>query len=210
MQCPLCSSADYITVKANTNRSFFKCNNCWLIFVNPDDYPKADNEKARYELHENSIEDAGYVSFLNKSITPALPYLTKEMKGLDYGCGPHPTLSQLLNKQGYKCDDYDPFFKPIELQPPYDFIFSTEAFEHFHHPKDELKKITELLTDDGLLVVMTDHWASLERFANWYYIADYTHVCFYHNETFKYIEKAYGYQQLYMDDKRVVILKKGL
>jgi hypothetical protein len=55
--------------------------------------------------------------------------LTKKdnLHGLDYGCGPGPTLSSMFREKGFKMADYDLFFKPVafidELQvnshPPY-------------------------------------------------------------------------------------------
>ena len=208
MTCPLCNSIEYTHVPAKTNRNFYKCENCWLIFISPEDYPSVDKEKARYELHENTDENQGYVHFLNKAITPALPHLTHNMHGLDYGCGPQPVLSKLLAEKGITCDNYDPFFSDIELNPPYDFIFSTETFEHFHHPKQEMEKLSQLLKPNGILTIMTDHWQTPEKFDNWYYITDATHVCFYHAKTFNYIKTAYGFTSLYADKERVVILKK--
>lgn len=208
MTCPLCNSIECTPITAKTNRSFYKCKNCWLIFISPEDYPSFDKEKARYELHENTDENQGYVNFLNKAVTPALPYLTADMHGLDYGCGPHPVLSKLLAEKGITCDNYDPFFSDIKLNPPYDFIFSTETFEHFHHPKQEVERLSQLLKPNGLLTIMTDHWQTPEQFANWYYITDATHVCFYHTNTFNYIKTTYGFTGLYTDKERVVILKK--
>jgi len=72
--------------------------------------PDPATEEARYKAHQNSPQDAGYVRFLNQAITPALPYLNGSMRGLDYGCGPTPTLSGLLNAHGLYCENYDPYF----------------------------------------------------------------------------------------------------
>jgi len=38
-----------------------------------------------------------------------------DLHGLDYGCGPGPTLSVMLREKGFKMADYDPFFKPMPL-----------------------------------------------------------------------------------------------
>ena len=40
-----------------------------------------EEEKARYLMHQNSIEDDDYVRFLNRVLHPMLPYLDKTMRG---------------------------------------------------------------------------------------------------------------------------------
>lgn len=167
-----------------------------------------DGGKARYELHKNSIEDADYVDFLNRIIRPMLPYLHNDMRGLDYGSGPSPVLSQLVRRQGFTCEDYDPFFADRSLQPPYDFIFSTECFEHFHYPRVDIQRICTLLKPGGLLGIMTGRWTILKSFANWHYTHDLTHVSFYHAKTFDYLCRHYGLTILWQDEKRSVIFRR--
>jgi 2-polyprenyl-3-methyl-5-hydroxy-6-metoxy-1,4-benzoquinol methylase len=41
-----------------------------------------------------------------------------------------PVISELLKRNGYRCENYDPIFFMKELNKKYDFIFSTEVFEH--------------------------------------------------------------------------------
>lgn len=163
----------------------------------------------RYRQHNNGIQYEGYVTFLNKAIHPALKYLKPDMKGLDYGCGPEPTLSLLLKQEGYTCDDYDPFFFPdLDQNKQYDFIFATECFEHFFFPARDLQKINELLKDDGILVIMTELWQDIEKFKTWHYAKDATHVSFYHQRTFHYIAGKYGLTPL-VADNRVIIFQKN-
>ncbi len=209
--CPLCRNIENHTlVKGADTRKYFHCNNCHLIFVAPDFYLSAEAEQARYQFHQNNIEDAGYVAFLNKAIQPALPFLNTTMKGLDYGCGPMPTLSKLLQQQGFACADYDPYFFPeLNTNHQYEFIFATECFEHFFQPEKELKTILSLLNDNGLLIIMTEQWQTVEHFATWYYPKDPTHVCFYHNNTFNFIAEKFQFEILHNDKKRVVVLRKN-
>ena len=167
------------------------------------------DEKVFYSKHENSIENVGYVDFLNRVVQPMLPFLTREMRGLDYGCGPGPTLSLLLKQRGIACDDYDPLFTDCAFRAPYDFIFATECFEHFYRPGVELQRIGSLLTPGGLLGVMTERWTTVEEFATWYYTRDPSHVCFYHANTLDYICKQYGYTSVWMDQNRVAILRRS-
>jgi len=172
--------------------------------------PDRATEKQRYQAHQNGPQDEGYVRFLKLAIAPALPYLNDTMRGLDYGCGPSPTLSGLLRQHGLHCENYDPFFYPVFPETRFDFIFATEVVEHFFNPGVELQRISELLRPGGILTIMTEAWASLEGFAEWHYAKDMTHVCFYHATTIEFICRRYGFEKLNHDSARVSVLKKYL
>lgn len=169
----------------------------------------AKEEKERYLSHNNGIDQPGYVKFLKRAVDPAEKFIYEDMLGLDYGCGYSPTLSKILEQKGYSCEDYDPYFVPNELNKKYDFIFSTEVFEHFENPAAELETIDQILKRNGLLIIMTERWDDLNRFGKWYYTRDESHIVFYHDETFDYICEEFGYQKIYDDEKRVIILRKS-
>ncbi|WP_299700701.1 class I SAM-dependent methyltransferase [uncultured Pontibacter sp.] len=196
-------------VQGPENRLLYLCQQCQLLFSAKQDFPSAELEKAHYMRHENTVSNAGYVQFLNKAIVPALPFLHAGMRGLDYGCGPGPSLSVLLRERGYVMDDYDPFFFPyLKEDQVYDFIFSTECFEHFFDPDAEMQRLSLLLKTGGFLIVMTQLWQNLSELPTWYYAKDPTHVVFYHLHTFDWIAKHYGFEVKYTDSIRVIILKK--
>jgi 2-polyprenyl-3-methyl-5-hydroxy-6-metoxy-1,4-benzoquinol methylase len=187
---------------------------CSLAFVQPDDYLTADEERAFYDTHENSINDEGYVRYLNVLVEPLIELIPTtsrpNLQALDYGCGPGPTLSILLENAGIACDNYDPFFAPNALRDQYDIITATECFEHFHHPANELSKLTELLASNGYLALMTSRWENAEKFTNWHYTRDPTHVVFMHDKTIEFIAKKYDLNVQFKDEKRVVIFQKYL
>ena len=207
--CRLCNSTqEPVPVRSTDKRSYHLCENCYLISAEKKHLLDKESEKARYATHQNGIQFDGYVDFLRQAIDPALKFISKDMAGLDYGCGPDPTLSEILNREGYKCENYDPFFVKHDLNKKFGFIFSTEVFEHFFDPGKEIQKIGELLDGNGVLIVMTDRWESLDHFSDWYYLNDSCHVCFYHTKTFAYICRQFGFNILFDDGKRVVILGK--
>jgi 2-polyprenyl-3-methyl-5-hydroxy-6-metoxy-1,4-benzoquinol methylase len=181
---------------------------CNLIFVDREHLPTRQSEINRYLEHKNSLDDQGYIDFLNRLLKPSLRFLEKEMKCLDYGCGHTPVLSELLAKEGITCYNYDPLFGLDHPLKKYDFIFAVECFEHFFEPADELNRINDLLNPNGYLGIMTEQWESLERFSNWYYKRDFTHVSFFHIKTIEFICENYGYEIMYRDINRVVVLKK--
>ena len=207
--CPLCLNKKQFTkVKGPDTRAYLECNRCNLIFTEIQHLPTAKNEKKRYLTHNNGIEHPEYVEFLNRAIVPSLNYINTQMKGLDFGCGPTRTLSQLLSKQNLSCENYDPFFFPELPEGPFDFIFATECFEHFFFPSREIKKLYELLKPEGILTIMTEKWTSLEKFSKWVYAKDNTHVSFYHEKSIHYIINKYGFTLLESNHPNVVILQK--
>ena len=209
-KCTLCEGS-YLKeiVLERDPRRYFLCKECFLIFAHSDFHLNKEEEKSRYSNHQNRIDQAGYVKFLNRAIFPSLDFISSGMIGLDYGCGPSPTLSKLLLKEGIECFDYDPIFGFDHPLDDYDFIFATECFEHFFLPKEDLQKINSLLKPHGFLSIMTERWVTEEGFKDWYYKNDPTHVSFFHENTFHYISKELNFDIVYQDENRVVILKRN-
>lgn len=209
MQCKLCYQKELRPVIGADEREYYRCLNCGLVTTREKYFLSRADEKERYLQHNNSIEQPGYVEFLNQAIAPAIKYLQPDMLGLDYGCGYAKTLSELLERAGYHCENYDPFFVSNPLDKQYDYIFSTEVFEHFNHPRRELEQITRLLKTNGLLIVMTEQWSTPEAFQTWYYTRDPSHVAFYHQQTFRFLCEELGFRLVADDGRRVVILRKS-
>ncbi|MGB3518923.1 MAG: class I SAM-dependent methyltransferase [Elainellaceae cyanobacterium] len=206
--CPLCLTPEPAKVSGADDRHYYLCSHCSLIFVDPGHHLSLDEERAYYGTHHNSIEQEGYVNFLNRVVKPTLAYLDNTMRGLDYGCGPGPTLSELVKRQGIDCEDYDPIFLDAPLRSPYDFIFATECFEHFYNPRQDIHRIHSLLKPGGVLGIMTDRWVSLDHFATWHYTTDPTHTSFYHARTFEFLCDHLGFETLWSDETRVIILRR--
>lgn len=208
--CPLCGASEQQQpIAARVGRRYQCCAHCRLISLLATDRLTLVDERAYYATHENSIHDAGYVAFLMRLLQPVLPWLSPAMHGLDFGCGPGPTMSQLLARQGIACDDYDPAFFPIALRTQYDFILASECFEHFHQPAIELQRLCNLLPAGGILGIMTDRWQTPEQFYDWHYTRDPTHCSFFHLDTFQWICEHFGLTLLFHDERRVVILQKN-
>jgi SAM-dependent methyltransferase len=209
MDCPLCKNNVKDEFVSANGRTYYQCENCGLVFTAREFYLSDEEEKGRYCFHQNNINDEGYVNFLSQLAEPLSQFLKDGESGLDYGCGPGPVLAELLNRKGFSCDIYDPYFFPeLDNTKQYDFITATECFEHFHNPADELNKIAKILKPGGFLAVMTEFYTSDKVFADWYYIKDPTHVCFYSIKSFDFICRIYGLSIVYCDEKRVVIIRK--
>jgi 2-polyprenyl-3-methyl-5-hydroxy-6-metoxy-1,4-benzoquinol methylase len=113
--------------------------------------------------------------------------------GLDFGCGPGPTLSLMFEELGYPMKTYDHFYSSDAgaLQQTYDFITATETVEHLHHPNSELEKLWSILKPGGYLGIMTRLVKNRGAFKDWYYKNDPTHVCFFSTATFDWLAASW-------------------
>jgi hypothetical protein len=207
--CPLCGSRrSLVPVRGADARRYFLCDECRLIFVDAREHLSPQDQLARYRTHRNGIEHPGYVAFLRRIVDPMLEHLDGTMRGLDFGCGPGPTIAPILEQHGIFCANYDPLFADSALEPPYDFIFATECFEHFSSPGSEVRRLHALLRAGGCLGVMTEQWTDLPAFGRWCYTRDATHICFFHAKTFEYLCATFGFECVWTDGARALILKK--
>ncbi len=188
--CPLCQAADDFTVyHQDKRRDYFLCRRCRLVFVPSGQFLSAEDEKAAYDLHQNSPDDQEYRRFLGRLFIPMHARLKPGSRGLDFGSGPGPTLSVMFEEVGYPMAIYDHFYAkdPSVLHGRYDFITATEVVEHLHHPKHDLERLWNLLEPGGNLGVMTKLVRDREAFARWHYKNDLTHVHFYSRPTFEWL-----------------------
>ncbi|WP_375752130.1 class I SAM-dependent methyltransferase [Vibrio sp. HN007] len=207
--CPLCEQTDSQFFYQDKHRPYYRCSNCMLVFVPEENRLDAKREKAFYDLHNNDPQDEGYRRFLSRMSVPMAERLSEGSKGLDFGCGPGPTLSLLLEEQGHKVSLYDIFYHTDKrvLDREYDFMTATEVIEHLHHPKQVWQQWLSLVKAGGWLGVMTKLVIDKDAFVNWHYKNDLTHVCFYSRETFQYLA-ARDNLQLEFIGNDVILLRK--
>ncbi len=193
-RCPLCSSKNHVPFFADKKRNYLRCSCCHLVFVPKRYWLSIEDERATYDLHENDAKDQGYRQFLSRLSLPLLEKLESNQKGLDFGCGPGPTLSALLEEQGQQMDLYDPFYynDPSVFDKKYDFICATEVVEHLHDPNNNFEALFRMLKPGGLLGIMTKLVIDEDAFSQWHYIRDMTHVCFYSRDTFEYLAQRFN------------------
>jgi 2-polyprenyl-3-methyl-5-hydroxy-6-metoxy-1,4-benzoquinol methylase len=159
------------------------------VFVPEQYFLSANDEKAFYDTHENNPDDPGYRRFLERLVSPLKRKLHPGSRGLDFGSGPGPTLSVMLEELGFPVNNYDIYYAndPAVLQEHYDFIVSTETIEHLHHPGSELQRLWSLLKPGGHFAVMTQFVQDKNHFANWRYKRDPTHVSFFSKQAFQWL-----------------------
>ncbi len=142
---------------------------------------------------------------------PLLAILPSNSHGLDFGSGPGPTLSLMLEECGHKVDLYDKFYAQNDavFQNRYDFITATEVVEHLPNPLKDLEALVKILQKGGILAIMTEIVSPQLDFTNWYYKNDPSHVCFYSEKTFIYLANLLGLEIVTLSE-RVIILRKSL
>lgn len=130
-------------------RPYLRCSSCDCTFVPRTILPDSAFEKERYQMHENNPADANYRKFLSKAVDPLIHNLSSWLEevnsqsstltpqpphhstytsspfgrsgfvGLDFGCGPGPTISSMLHDVGIPhVVNYDPYFHPQPIIPP--------------------------------------------------------------------------------------------
>ncbi|NIX15722.1 MAG: methyltransferase domain-containing protein [Candidatus Dadabacteria bacterium] len=209
MHCPLCSSKEISDYFSNKRRDFLQCENCGLVFVPEQFHLTYEEEKKRYDLHENDPEDGGYRKFLSRLAIPLKEKLKPNSHGLDFGSGPGPTLSKMLEEYGHTVDLYDYFYANDKevLKKKYDFITATEVFEHLRKPITVIEQIWSMLRPDGILGVMTKLVIDKEAFSTWHYVTDRTHICFFSVKTFNWLADKLGASLEFIGND-VIILNK--
>jgi hypothetical protein len=209
VSCPLCLAAFPTFYMAAHARLYWRCALCELIFMDPSDRPTAAEERTHYGFHQNDPTDHRYRQFLSRLSRPLLNHLSTGAEGLDYGAGPGPTLSVMLEEQGFRVNIFDPLFHPDTsvLARRYDFITATEAVEHFFSPRVELDRLDELLRPGGWLAIMTEMLREARRFAEWRYARDPTHVCFFAPATMRWIAEHYGWRMEWPEENVILFQK---
>lgn len=199
--CPLCRVEDAILYHRDKRRSYFHCNNCSLVFVPSEYHLSSIEEKAEYDLHQNDSGDRGYRKFLSRLADPLLERIKQGQRGLDFGCGPGPTLSVMFEEAGFSMGIYDPvYFNDLTvLQKRYDFITSTEVVEHFRDPQQMFFTLFNMVKPGGILAIMTKMVISEDAFKKWHYTHDLTHISFFSRNTFEFIARKYSAELEFVD-----------
>jgi SAM-dependent methyltransferase len=209
--CPLCSSSAE-QYHQDTFRSYVQCRYCRLVFVQPEAILSAKKEKSRYDLHQNSPHDTGYRKFLSRICDPIITRLPVGSRGLDFGCGPGPTLTIIFEELGYPMALYDPFYAADEavLEIAYDFVTATEVAEHLQNPKESFELMWRCVKPGGYLGIMTKLVIDKDAFTKWHYIRDETHICFYSKETFLWLAEQWRTEPVFLGSDTILFQKNSV
>lgn len=202
MNCPLCQNSGDRVPKS----SFYLCTECRGFFRDFRQLPSVEQERARYETHNNDVNDPRYQKFVWPVVSAVMRDFTEKHSGLDFGAGTGPVISKLLLDRGFSIAQYDPLFYdyPNLLELSYDYIVCSEVVEHFHSPRKEFALLKSLLEPKGRIYCMTKLYSPEIDFTKWHYINDLTHVFIYRRETMEWIKREYGFSSCIIEDRLVV------
>ncbi len=208
--CPLCEAKTVSGYFSDKRRSYLNCRRCRLIFVPREQFLSEDEEKSRYDLHQNSPADEAYRQFLSRIFNPLLERLPAGAQGLDFGSGPGPTLSVMFAEAGYPMDIYDYYYakNPETLEREYDFITATEVLEHLKNPRQELDRLWGCLKKGGNLGIMTQCPPVNLPFAKWRYKDDPTHICFFSAKTLQWLSDIWQAELNFFGKDAAIFYKK--
>jgi hypothetical protein len=207
--CLLCHSTSTERHPEDNSAIFYRCKQCGSVYKHNNSFLSQYEEKERYLLHENDVNDPDYRAFVAPVVNRVLTDFKTHQTGLDFGAGTGPVISTILSEKGYLINLYDPFFHPdtAVLNTLYDFIVCCEVIEHFHTPAIEFKRLKNLLKSGGKLYCMTHLLPGEQNFANWYYKDDPTHVIFYSEKNLKWIKNTIGFSHLEIDGRLIVFTR---
>ncbi len=205
LNCLLCGSSTDLILKFR-DKCYYRCTNCLSVMLDPAFFISSQEEKQRYEEHNNDVYDQGYRKFVMPLVEKIFLHYSSEASGLDYGAGPGPVASVMLKEKGYRfINRYDPFYHPDRsvLKKKYHFIICSEVMEHFHYPSEDFKLLRSLLMPGGSLFCLTNLYHEHVNFEQWYYKNDPTHVFFYHNLSLEWIKKKYSFNDFQVENRLI-------
>lgn len=210
LSCPLCHNDQIEDYAHDSQRYYYECQCCRLVFVAPHDFLSAEDEKEVYDQHQNNPHDQGYRQFLTRLFDPMMAEISPPAQGLDFGSGPGPTLSLMFEEMGCRMTIFDHFYAndPSVWQSSYDFITTSEVVEHVYQLGEELERLWLHLNSGGVLGVMTKMVTNVEAFNRWHYKNDPTHVRFFSQQTFHWLAQHWQAECEFFGAD-VVLFRKG-
>ncbi len=207
LACPLCSNKGLLLYH-DDKHTFYQCSVCKGIYRDSHELLNKDEEIKRYYLHQNHINDLGYINFADPILSEVKKHYNATHQGLDFGAGHTPVISEILKRDNFNIEIYDPLFfnNKTVLNKKYDFITSCEVIEHFYNPKKEFELLYKILKPNGKLICMTDIFNG-SNFDSWYYKTDPTHVFLYQKETFQWIKDHLGFSGIIIEGRLIVLTR---
>lgn len=207
-KCPLCNEIGNIFYQHKT-RLYHQCSGCSAIFVDQSLILSEEDEKSRYEEHNNDVNDKNFQKFVSPITSRVMDDFSPEDKGLDFGAGFAPVITKVLSDNNYNVKPYDPFFQnfPGLLNKTYNYITSCEVIEHFNDPLKEFALLFKLLKPGGKLYIHTWLYSEEIDFHKWNYKDDHTHIFIFHKNTIKWIKEKFEFKDMQISGRLIIFDK---
>ncbi|MBU2573291.1 MAG: class I SAM-dependent methyltransferase [Elusimicrobia bacterium] len=155
-----------------------RCRRCRAVCLNP----RPADILPYYEMYRKGAPDGRLVDFLSPDRVKLVRKLKPRGRALDIGCGRGSFLSGLKDSgwEGYGCDIspeaceratresgltniYNCGAEALDLPESFfDIITFWHSLEHLERPREALEKAVRLLKDDGVLVIESPDFSSLQ------------------------------------------------
>ena len=213
LRCPLCAQeTENINFPIRgRDRWYHRCLSCGFMYLSPAHHLSNVAEKERYLQHQNSDND-GYLDYLKTFIAQAVhPYLKPDAEILDFGSGPVPALSRLLNIHGYHCYSYDPYFFPDEpwQNRSYDAVVLHEVAEHLAEPAKVFSVASTCIQNGGFFMIRTRFLEGCADFGSWWYRMDPTHISFYTEIGLRQFMASRGFSPILFQAPDIAVIRKN-
>lgn len=86
MNCLICNETSALRFLTVDDKTYWKCEQCLLVFLDPKFRLSPSEERFRYQQHNNDIHDEYYRLFLSKLFNPIKENLKSGVRGLTL-CG---------------------------------------------------------------------------------------------------------------------------
>ncbi len=196
--CDFCLSSSVEALRVR-DVLYHRCPLCGGIARDPLNCLTPEEERARYLLHRNTLENTGYRTWLESFLSDVLKATDGVLSlgeapirsVLDWGSGPNPSFVELVREQGFQVRGWDPFFAPkdLPLSEEADLVTAIEVVEHFREPRLEFSRAARAVARGGWLALGT-HTVPDRDFATWWYKEDPTHVAFWTERAFTCLAEA--------------------
>lgn len=212
-QCKICNNEVSTFKDVKKDLIYYRCLSCGFVSLDDKFMVNQTEEKKKYDQHNNSLENEGYVQMFEAFIDEAIaPYKQNIHKALDFGSGPEPVLSKLLEFRGFEVDIYDLYYAPKKVyeSKKYDLITSTEVFEHLSKPLDVLTLLVKHLNPQAYMALMTKFPPNEdEAFLAWWYRRDPTHISFFTPQSFEVMADKVGLSVVKIINDNIIVFQKN-
>jgi len=211
MKCLICDKECERFEDTRWRIEYYECYSCGFVMKSTKNFSSFSEQKQRYDLHNNNQESEGYRAYFERFVNFLLPHINQPQNALDFGCGASSLLAQILTHNQISTDFYDPIYHPKEVykDKKYDLIVSVEVFEHLHTPKEIFKMLVDHLNPKGYLAIQTAFYAEdRERFLNWHYRLDPTHVLFFSLKSLAVLATEFEMKIIKSDVKQMILMQK--
>lgn len=192
LPCPVCDTpvdqVGYVYESDSDSSLFYLCQQCTFIFARPVLIPKLKDRHmdgiANAEMFNSGLLKRLYVNlFIKGEIRKLRKWQKKKTPGfLDVGCGTGWTTHH-YSQAGYDVTGLEPskvraefareqyglkilsdYVENVSLEKKYDTIMFRHIIEHFADPGEVVRKVKDVLKDDGFLFVIVPNINCLGRY----------------------------------------------